>query len=111
MQRRAADRASEGSEPRSRRDRFGSGDETGFDQNEFQAGRRVRIILEPVQKDRIVIVHGGGYDDRSAVSDPALASREMCVRTESLGPVGRCEVMAVLVPVQMQEGRREHSGH
>ena len=88
--------------------RFGSGKDQNFDQNEFQARRRMRIVLEPVERDRIVVVRAGRHHDTSAVTAPAHTRRQMRMGNESLCPMRLYEVIRVLVAVQMQEWGRKH---
>ncbi len=88
--------------------RFGNGKDQDFDQNEFQARSRMRIVLEPVEKNRIVVVRTGRHYDTSAVAAPVCPSRQMCVRNESLCPMHLYEVIRVLVAVEVQEWGRRH---
>jgi len=63
--------------------------------------------LEPVQKDRIIVLLGGAYRQARVRPVSGSGSRKMRMRNESLRPMRLCTVIGVLVAVQVQEWRRE----
>ncbi len=68
----------------------------------------MRIVLEPVEKNRIVVIPAGRYDGSPLMARSTPGGREMRVRNEGSSPVRAYEVIRVLVAVEVQERGRKH---
>ena len=90
--------------------RFGSLDDGSLDQDEFQVRNGLGIVLEPTQRNLIVIVVVRDHCHVSTVAVPAPTGRKMRMRDEGLRQMCPHEVSAGLVPVGMEECSRKHGG-
>jgi hypothetical protein len=85
--------------------RFGNGDHRGFEQDEFQVRNGPRTALKPVERDRILIL--ASADGRTRTMGIS-GCREMRMGNGNLPGVHSPDVIGILLPVLMQEGRRKH---
>ena len=89
---------------------FGSLDDRSLDQDELQMRNGLGMVLEPNQRNLIVIIVVRDHPHGSTVAVPAPTGRKMSMRDECLRQMCPHEVSAGLVSVGMEECSREHGG-